>query len=127
VFEAAVRVAGEALHWKSSLKQIMRSSGVSENGYPRYSDLSKYQIFRHIWDDLANAGARGRKVQHNLIGALANLDGPDPKAPDVAAGRKAINDLRRLAQETNLLVSPKGSRSRRASSSGGLKGAGDQC
>lgn len=106
VFEAAVRVAGEALHWKSSLKQILRNSGVSENGYARYSDLSKYQIFRHIWDDLANAGARGRKVQHNMIAALANLDGPDPKAPDPAAARKAIADLRRLAQQANLLVSP---------------------
>ncbi len=81
VFEAAVRVAGEALHWKSSLKQIMRSSGVSDNAFARYSDLSKYQIFRSVWDDLENAGVRGRKVQHNLIAALATLMRPIRRLP----------------------------------------------
>jgi hypothetical protein len=106
VFEAAVRVAGEALHYKDSLKQIMRNAGVSENGYARYSDLSKYQIFRNVWDDLNNAGARGRTVQRNLIDALANLDGPHDKAPDPTAGRRAIEDLRRLATQARLLVHP---------------------
>jgi hypothetical protein len=106
VFEAAVRVAGEALHYKDSLKQIMRNSGVSENGYARYSDLSKYQIFRNVWDDLNNAGSRGRTVQRNLIDAMANLDGPHSKAPDPAAGRRAIDDLRRLATQAKLLVDP---------------------
>lgn len=106
VFEAAVRVAGEALHYKDSLKQIMRNCGVSENGYARYSDLSKYQIFRNIWDDLSSAGTRGRTVQRKLIVALANLDGPHNKAPDPAAGRQAIDDLRRLATQAKLLVAP---------------------
>lgn len=106
VFEAAVRVAGEALHWKRSLEQLLRSCGVSANGYARYSHLSKYQIFRSIWDDLDQAGGRGRTVQRNLIAALANLDDADPKAPDPAAGRKAIEDLRRLAMQASLLVSP---------------------
>jgi restriction endonuclease Mrr len=106
VFEAAVRVAGEALHWKASLKQIMRNCGVSENGYVRYADLNKYRIFRSIWDDLDRAGPRGRQVQHKLIAALANLEAVDPKAPDPAAGREALADLRRLAQQADLLVSP---------------------
>ncbi len=106
VFEAAVQVAGSALHYKSSLKRLMRNSGVSANGTERYADLTKYQMFRSTWDDLDRAGARGRKVQHNLITALANLDKPDPNVPDVPAGERAIDELRRLAQQENLLVSP---------------------
>lgn len=106
VFEAAVQVAGSALHYKSSLKQLLRNSGVSENGVERYSDLTKYQIFRSIWGDLDRAATPGRRVQHGLITALANLDKPDPNVPDVAAGQRAITDLRRIAQQANLLVSP---------------------
>ena len=67
VFEAAVRVAGEALHWKRSLRQILRDCGVSENGYARYQQLSKFQILRSIWDDLDKVGSRGRQVQHKII------------------------------------------------------------
>lgn len=106
VFEAAVRVAGESLYWKDSLKRLMRSCGVSENGHARYAALTKYQIFRSVWGDLDNAGVRGLKVQHNLIEALANLDSPDPKVPDRRAGQRAIDDLRRLAADEELLVSP---------------------
>lgn len=106
VFEAAVQVAGTALHYKNSLKQLLRNSGVSENGVARYFELTKYQIFRSIWGDLDQAGTPGRKVQHRLITALANLDKPHPNVPDVAAGELAIAELRRLAQRANLLVSP---------------------
>jgi len=106
VFEAAVQVAGSALHYKTSLKQLLRNSGVSANGAEKYSYLTKYQIFRNTWDDLDRAGLRGRKVQHSLIAALANLDKPDPNVPDAAAGQRALNDLRRLAHQANLLVSP---------------------
>lgn len=106
VFEAAVQVAGSALHFKSSLKQLLRNSGVSANGAERYSHLTKYQIFRSTWDDLDRAGTRGRKVQYRLITELANLDKPDTKVPDLAAGQRAIADLRRLAQQANLLVAP---------------------
>lgn len=106
VFEAAVRVAGQGLHWKHSLRRILRTSGVSENGYERYSTLSKYVIMRSIWDDLDRAGARGRRVQHQIIQALSNIDRPEDQAPDQAAGRAAIAELRRLATEAKLLVDP---------------------
>ncbi|NNG38300.1 hypothetical protein HJ588_03300 [Flexivirga sp. ID2601S] len=106
VFEAAVQVAGSALHYKSSLKQLLRNCGVSENGAERYSDLTKYQIFRNTWGDLDRDGVSGRKVQHRLVTALANLDKPDPNVPDVAAGRRSIAELRRLAQQAQLLVTP---------------------
>lgn len=105
VFEAAVRVSGAALYWRSSLRQIMRSAGVSENAATRYEQLSKYQAFRTAWDELENSGPRGRVVQYNLIRALANLDRPDPRA-DQDEGRHAIEELRRLAKRSALLLDP---------------------
>ena len=105
VFEAAVRVAGGALHWKASLRRILRTSGVSESAWLRNEHLSKYQILRSIWDELDRAGDRGVKVQRNIVAALANLDAPDPMA-DHEQGTKAIADLRRLATGAHLLVDP---------------------
>lgn len=106
VYEAAVAVAGEALHWKQSLERIVRASGVAQKTYDRYQHLSKYQILRNIWGDLDAVGNKGRIVQHRIVKALANLDAPDPKAPDRAAGARALAELRRLATEAQMLVSP---------------------
>lgn len=105
VFEAAVRVAGDALYWKSSLRHIFRTSGVSENAATRYEQLSKYQAMRTAWDELERVGSRGRIVQKNIVQALANLEKPDPKA-DQQVGMRAIEELRRLAKRTQLLVDP---------------------
>ena len=106
VYEAAVSVAGEALHWKESLERILRASGVAQKTYDRYEHLSKYQILRNVWGDLDGVGTKGRVVQHRIVKGLANLDAPDPKAPDRAAGTRAIAELRRLATEAQILVSP---------------------
>ncbi|CCE54550.1 restriction endonuclease [Corynebacterium casei] len=106
VFEAAVQVAGQALYWRNSLRQIMRNAGVSENGYEKYSEASKYQIFRNVWDDLDRAGSPGRKVQYKLVAALADLEKADSKVPDLEAGNASIRNLRLLAKRENILVSP---------------------
>ena len=105
VFEAAVAVAGGALHWKSSLRQIFRSSGLSENACNRYDSLSKYQAMRTAWDELNGQGPKGRVVQHRLVRALANIDHPDPKC-NQEMGSRAIVELRRLARQAEILVSP---------------------
>lgn len=105
VFEAAVRVAGEALYWKRSVRRILRTSGVSEAGVRRYENLSKYQIVRGVWGELDSAGAPGLKVQRNIVAALANLDAPEAQA-DQRAGKEALDNLRRLSQAHGLLVDP---------------------
>lgn len=91
VFEAAVSVAGTALHWKTSLRQLLRNAGVSEAAWARYQDESKFKIMRGIWSDLDAAGSDGRKIQHAIVQQLASLNEPDPKAPDIQAGRDAID------------------------------------
>ena len=105
VFEAAVRVAGEALYWKRSVRRILRTSGVSEAAVRRYEQLSKYQIVRGVWGELDSAGPRGLKVQKNIVAALANLDAPEAQA-DQRAGMEALASLRRLSQAHGLLVDP---------------------
>ncbi len=105
VFEAAVRVAGEALYWKRSLRRVLRTSGVAEGAVLRHEHLSKYQILRGVWGELDSVGARGLKVQKNIVAALANLDAPEAQA-DQRAGREALDNLRRLSQAHGLLVDP---------------------
>lgn len=105
VFEAAVRVAGEALYWKRSLRRVLRTSGVAEGAVLRHEHLSKYQILRGVWGELDSVGARGLKVQKSIVAALANLDAPEAQA-DQRAGREALDDLRRLSQAHGLLVDP---------------------
>lgn len=105
VFEATVRVAGEALYWKRSLKRILRTSGVTEKVVTQYEDLTKYQILREVWARLDNAGSRGLKVQKNIVAHLANLDAPEEKA-DQRAGKEAIAELQRLSKAYGLLVDP---------------------
>ena len=104
--EAAIQAAGTALHWKRTAEQILRRAGVSQAGYDRYRDLSKFQIFRSIFDDLDKAGARGWSVQQNIVQELAGLSHVEKKAPDPKAGEKALNELRTIAQQEEVLVSP---------------------
>lgn len=106
VYEAGKQVAGTALYWKGSLRQLLRTAGVSEGGYERYADLPKFQIFTQTWMALDRAGPRGRTVQKKIIQELANISEPEKQAPDQLGARRAIERLRRLAQEEGLLVSP---------------------
>lgn len=105
VFEAAVRVAGEALYWKRSLRRILRTSGVADAAVLRHEHLTKYQILRGVWGELDSIGPRGLKVQKNIVAALANLDAPEAQA-DQRAGKEALDGLRRLSQAHGLLVDP---------------------
>lgn len=105
VFEAAVRVAGEALYWKRSLKRILRTSGVSQKVVTQYEHLTKYQILREVWDRLDGVGDKGVKVQKRIVAQLANLDSPEPQA-DQRSGQAALEDLRRVSRAYGLLVDP---------------------
>lgn len=106
VYEAAKQVAGTALYWRNSLKQLLRTAGVSEVGYERHAHLPKFQIFTQIWMELDRAGTRGRLVQKQIVQELANITTPEKQAPDQAGASRAIVELRRLATEEGLLVSP---------------------
>lgn len=107
VYEAAVQAAGSALHWRSTLFTILRTAGMKQHVIDSYqtSGLSKFQIARDALDRFGSAGPNGWKAQRRLVAELANLEKPDPKAPDPAAGVEALRALRRVAVEAKLLVS----------------------
>jgi hypothetical protein len=107
VYEAVVNVCGQTLYWKSTLRTVFRRSGVAERALDKYEQqFSKFQIARHILDDLERVGAKGWIVQRRIVRELASLDGPEDKAPDHAAGTRALETLRRVALKERLLVDP---------------------
>jgi hypothetical protein len=116
VYEAVVQAAGSALHWREALFTILRTAGVKEQVVDEYrvSDLSKFQIAREVLRRRGSAGEPGWKVQRRLVAELANITKPDPKAPDQEAGREALEELKRLALDASLLVSPDELERRRA-------------
>ncbi|MEV6603869.1 hypothetical protein [Kutzneria sp. NPDC051319] len=106
LLEAAILVCGRALHYKSRMRTIMLAAGVPQSMYDRYdsADAYKFTIARHVLDELTTRGVEGQKVIRRLISDLANLTKPEEKAPDQAAGRAAIAELRRLATEQRVIV-----------------------
>lgn len=106
VYEAAVRVCGETLHWKNALKKLFVRAGVKEQVFERYRHLTKFVIARSILDDLERVGRRGWSVQRRFVAELAALDRPEEQVPDWRRGEQALADLRRLAQAAQVLVNP---------------------
>lgn len=108
VVEAAVRVCGRAFHYKAPLRSVLVAAGVPGDLYDRWDveGASKYVISRHVLTDLAGRGAAGQEVVRRVVTDLANLTAPDPSAPDQAAGRQAIHDLKALATAHRVLVDP---------------------
>jgi hypothetical protein len=65
----------------------------------RYIDEGhvKFQIGRHLLDDLDQRGAHGRRVQEQIIDALLGLDGPADDLADPKEAKEALERLRRAA------------------------------
>lgn len=106
VYEAAVRVCGETLHWKNTLKKLFVRAGVKEHVFERYRHLSKFVIARSILDDLERLGRKGWSVQRRFVAELAALDRSEEHVPDPRRGEQALGDLRRLAEAERVLVNP---------------------
>jgi hypothetical protein len=70
VYEAAVRVCGESLHWKNMLKKLFVRAGVREQGFEWYRTLSKFVIARSVLVDLEHVGLKGWKVQRRFVAEL---------------------------------------------------------
>jgi hypothetical protein len=106
VYEAAVRVCGESLHWKNTLRKLFVRAGVKEQAFERYRTLSKFVIARSVLDDLERVGQKGWTVQRRFVAELANLQKPEPEVPDLGRGLEALHELRRVAQVEHILVNP---------------------
>lgn len=106
VFEAAVEVAGKTFHWKNTLKQLLSNAGVDRNLIESYKDENKFTMVRQIWAILDGRGREGREIQRKIVAELASQEKPHRDAPDQEGGMEAIRELKRLALEHRILVSP---------------------
>src|SRR5882672_3525024 len=105
--EAAIQACGLALHWRARLEQIMLSAGVPESMYPRHNEPSnsKFVIARRILGELDQRDRAGEQIQQRIVEELLRLSKPDEDAPDQKRGQTALDNLRRVAQDSNVATS----------------------
>lgn len=115
VREAVVQVCGTAFHYKSTLRPVFTSAGVSGSTYDKYvaEGLGKFAICRAVLDELDRLGTNGRRAQHQIVEALAGMTKPMPDAPDQAAGIEALKDLRSVVGRQENTASTAGLAERR--------------
>ena len=106
VFEAAVEVAGKAFYWKNPLLQLLSNAGVDRNLLEAHREDNKFTMIRQIWGAMDARGSEGRAIQRKIVTELANLEKPLQDAPDQDGGKVAIQELKRLALEYRVLISP---------------------
>lgn len=108
LFETVVKVCGTSLYWRKSVLRVFRSAGIKQTTIDTYetSGKSKFEVARWALDDLNRSGRRGWIVQRRVVSELANLGHPEDKVPDLAAGQRALDALRKAAQESHLLIDP---------------------
>lgn len=97
VVEAAVSAIGKTFYYKSSLKALLRRSGVADGWFERYAAETKYAIARHIFGELETRGAEGRAVAVRIIQQLCSIRKPPDDNVDRAAALAALEELRRLS------------------------------
>ncbi len=108
VRSAAIKVCRDALHWRDDLRAIFLTAGVPGSLYDRYDypSNSKVKIARFVFGDLEARGEAGYVIQRKIVEELCKMTKPHPDAPDQAAGKAALADLKREATATQVLVDP---------------------
>lgn len=95
-----------ALHYRGDLKSLMLGAGVPAAVYNRYDSLenSKVKIARSILDELQELGPNGWAVQRQIVVELCGMQRPANGVEDLAAGRNALDALRRTAAQEGVIV-----------------------
>ncbi len=95
-----------ALHWRSDLKSLMLGAGVPVALYNRYDDVDipKVKIARHVLDELNALGEQGWRIQRKIVTELCAMSRPGNNVEDVAAGRAALAQLKRVATESGVVI-----------------------
>jgi hypothetical protein len=101
-----VQVCRDAFHWRDDVRALFLNAGTPAAVYDRYNmpELSKAKIARAVLNELQSQGAGGHTVQRKIVEELCQMDRPHPDAPDQAKGRAALEELKRLAKASKVLV-----------------------
>jgi Restriction endonuclease len=108
VQSAAIRVCRDALHWRDDLRAVLVTAGVPVPLYEKYDHLgfSKAKLARAVFNELQERGEAGFIVQRKITQELCRMTKPHPDAPDQAAGKAALADLKHEATAVQILVDP---------------------
>jgi hypothetical protein len=101
VVEAAVSAIGKVFYYKSSLKALLRRSGVSSGWFERYASETKYAIARNVFGDL-ELRENGRKVAIRIVQELCAIRKPADDNVDIAEALSALSQLRTLSQQARI-------------------------
>lgn len=95
-----------AIYYRGDLKSLMLDAGVPPAIYNRYDhpENSKVKIARSILDELRELGQNGWSVQRQIVVELCGMQRPANGVDDVAAGRDALDALRRTAAHEGVII-----------------------
>lgn len=104
VRKALIQACGKAFWLKDVLRDFMLSSGVPVSAVDRYMHEAKFQIARHVLEELDRLGGEGYLIQRKLLTDLSRLTRlPDDTVEDLASGQLALATLRNLCFEHDLV------------------------
>jgi hypothetical protein len=108
VQSAAINVCRDALHWRDDLRAVFLTAGVPAPLYQKYDHLgfSKAKMARAVFNELQERGEAGFIVQRKIAQELCRMTKPHPDAPDQAAGKASLADLKREASTAQMLIDP---------------------
>jgi hypothetical protein len=108
VRSAAIKVCRDALHWRDDLRAVFLTAGVPPSFYDKDDNPanSKAKIARYVLSDLQDRGLSGFVIQRKITEELCRMSKPHPDAPDQAAGKSALAELKREATTMHVLVDP---------------------
>lgn len=105
VKNAIIKVCGRSFWYKQPLFDMFARAGIPDNYYLKYEHESKFKIARQLIGDLEAMGEDGALLQRRLLTELCRLRAlPDTEVPDRDAGLDALRELKRLAQEHDLIA-----------------------
>jgi len=107
IIEQMIQCFGRCFHYKDPVASFMRQSDVPNHIINKHRDLAKFVWARKVLEDLSERND-GEMIQRKLITNFCKLkDLPDKEVLDKNVGIEALNKLKRLANESNMILEEK--------------------
>jgi hypothetical protein len=105
---ALVEASGKLFWYWRAYEHCLRRAGVHPATIARLraQGLSKYELMRELLAELDDAGANGRRVEHQLVIAFATHPLNTSADIDVPAAQAAQRELQRVARQFGVMTDP---------------------